>query len=124
MNRRAFLGTSALGGATLFAVGWGSLNRATGGGVDEEAPWFEATIPQLQDLMASGKLTSRELTLAYLHRIDRLNPLLNAVIETNPNAVSIASQLDDERRKGRVRGPMHGIPVLLKDNIATNDRMQ
>src|SRR5207253_5472159 len=91
---------------------------------NENAPLFEATIPQLQALMASGALTSRALTLAYLQRIDRLNPLLNAVIETNPNAVDIAAQLDNERRSGQLRGPLHGIPLLLKDNIATDDHLQ
>ncbi|WP_201750242.1 amidase family protein [Tautonia marina] len=74
--------------------------------------------------MSSGRLSSRELTRAYLQRIDRLNPLLGAVIETNPNAIAIAAQRDAERRAGIVRGPMHGIPVLLKDNIATDDSMQ
>jgi amidase len=74
--------------------------------------------------MASGWLSSRELTQAYLMRIAQLNPLLGAVIETNPQAVSIAARLDHERRAGRVRGPLHGIPILVKDNIATDDHMQ
>jgi amidase len=64
------------------------------------------------------------LTEAYLRRIDRLDPLLHAVIETNPAAVEIAGRRDAERRDGRARGPLHGIPVLLKDNIATNDAME
>jgi amidase len=87
-------------------------------------PWVEASIPQLQAMMASRQFTSRELTLGYLGRIAALNPLLGAVIETNPDAVSIAARLDKERHAGRVRGPLHGIPVLLKDNIATADSMQ
>jgi len=62
--------------------------------------------------------------MGYLRRIASLNPLLNSVIETNPNAVSIAQHLDNERRRGHVRGPLHGIPVLVKDNIATDDNMQ
>jgi amidase len=74
--------------------------------------------------MASDRLTSRELTQAYLRRIDRLNPLLGAVIETNPNAVAIAARLDNERRHGHTRGPLHGIPILVKDNIATDDNME
>src|SRR5262249_45371885 len=85
MSRRSFLGTSAGAGAALLATGLESLSRASNppaAGADETEPWFEATTPQLQALMASGALTSRALTLAYLHRIDRLNPLLNAVIET------------------------------------------
>ena len=127
VSRRAFLGASTLGGTALLATGWSALLRTTPGSAanaDENAPWFEATIPQLQAFMASGALTSRALTLAYLQRIDRLNPLLNAVIETNPNAVDIATQLDNERRGGQIRGPLHGIPLLLKDNIATDDHQQ
>jgi amidase len=92
--------------------------------LSDNAPWIEATIPQLQAMMFSGALTSRELTLGYLHRIDRVNPLLHAVIQTNPKAVSIAEQLDNERREGHLRGPLHGIPILVKDNIATEGKMQ
>ncbi len=127
VSRRAFLGASTLGGTALLATGWSALlqtNSSRAATADENAPWFEATIPQLQALMASGALTSRALTLAYLQRIDRLNPLLNAVIETNPNAVAIATQLDNKRRSGQLLGPLHGIPLLLKDNIATDDHLQ
>jgi amidase len=74
--------------------------------------------------MASGQVSSKDLVMGYLRRIASLNPLLNSVIETNPNAVSIAQHLDNERRRGHVRGPLHGIPVLVKDNIATDDNMQ
>lgn len=91
---------------------------------DEDAPWFEASILEIQGLMASGDLTSRELTRAYLARIAALDPTLHAVIETNPQAIGIAAKRDAERRRGHVRGPLHGIPILLKDNIATDDRME
>src|SRR5438309_1510520 len=74
--------------------------------------------------MTNGQLTSRDLVLGYLKRMQSLNPTLHAVIETNPNAVSIASSLDNERKAGHVRGPLHGIPILVKDNIATLDGMQ
>ena len=74
--------------------------------------------------MASGQVSSKELVKGYLRRIGSLNSLLNSVIETNPNAVSIAQHLDNERRHGHVRGPLHGIPVLVKDNIATDDNME
>lgn len=87
----------------------------------------EATIDALQSEMKAGRLSARELTAAYLQRIadiDRAGPTLRAVIEINPDALSIATQLDAERKAGRVRGPLHGIPVLLKDNIATGDRME
>ncbi len=73
--------------------------------------------------MVSGDLDSAQLTEAYLRRIERLDPLLHSIIETNPVALEIAARRDRERRAGRIRGPLHGIPVLLKDNIATNDAM-
>jgi amidase len=73
--------------------------------------------------MASGQLTSAHLVRGYLDRIYSLNPLLHSVIQTNPVAVCIAQQLDEERRNGQVRGPLHGIPVLVKDNIATESEV-
>ena len=87
----------------------------------------EATIRQLQDEMASGRLTSEHLTREYLGRIlamDQGGPGVNAVIELNPDALAMARNADALRRTGRVLGPLHGIPVLLKDNIDTGDRMQ
>lgn len=93
------------------------------------APGFEfaeATIDALQERMKSGALTSRQLTAAYLERIaalDRKGPELRSVLETNPDALAIAEALDAERKAKGPRGPMHGIPVLLKDNIDTADRM-
>lgn len=126
MTRRDFLTATAVGSAAVLAGGVGSLVQAKSPfrGLHEDAPWFEATILELQALMASGQIGSRELTKAYLSRIEKLNPILHAVIETNPQAVGIAAGLDAERRSGRVRGPLHGIPILLKDNIATDDSMQ
>ena len=90
-------------------------------------PLAEATITSLQEQMQSGKLTSAALTAAYLQRIaevDQAGPKLHAIIELNPDALAIAAQLDAERKAGKVRGPLHGIPVLLKDNIATADKME
>ncbi|HYA52412.1 MAG TPA: amidase, partial [Streptosporangiaceae bacterium] len=87
----------------------------------------EATLAQLQDWMASGRYTSQKLCQLYLARIealDRKGPTLRSVIETNPDALTIAAQLDAERKAGKVRGPLHGIPLLIKDNIATADRME
>ena len=84
----------------------------------------EATIVGLQAAMASGALTSRSLTETYLERIDAVDPLLGSVLQTNPDALEIADALDDERRSRGPRGPMHGIPVLVKDNIDTADRMR
>jgi amidase len=86
----------------------------------------EATIADLQQRMASGRETARSIADKYLARIDavdRSGPSLHSIIETNPDARSIADQLDAERKSGHVRGPLHGIPVLLKDNIATADHM-
>jgi amidase len=123
ITRRKFIGTSALGSAALLTGGITSLlqqSASAAGGFD----FIEATIPELQAAMASGQLTSKDLVKGYLGRIGSLNSLLNSVIETNPNAVSIGQQLDNERRRGHVRGPLHGIPVLVKDNIATDDNME
>src|SRR6266850_2641373 len=83
----------------------------------------ESTIAQLQDAMRSGARTSRSICADYLARIAELDPQLHALLETNPDALAIADRLDAERKAGHVRGPMHGIPVLVKDNIATGDRM-
>lgn len=87
----------------------------------------EYSIAQLQEAMASGEATARTIAEDYLRRIaeiDQAGPMLNAVIETNPEALDIADELDRERAKSGPRGPLHGIPILLKDNIDTNDRMQ
>lgn len=86
----------------------------------------EATVAGLQAEMTAGRLTAQALVAAYLARIqaiDRGGPAINAVIELNPDARASAAALDAERKAGRTRGPLHGIPVLLKDNIATADRM-
>jgi amidase len=95
--------------------------------VRAEFPYAEASIADLQKQMAAGKLSSATLTSAYLQRIaevDKTGPRLNAIIELNPDALSTAQELDAERLAGRLRGPLHGIPVLIKDNIATADRME
>ena len=84
----------------------------------------EASIEELRASMASGSLTSRGLTEAYLQRIETVDAALHSVLETNPDALEIADTLDAERRSGRVRGALHGIPVLVKDNIDTADRMK
>jgi len=87
----------------------------------------EATVAQLQAEMAAGRLTSEQLTRDYIQRIldlDQGGPGVNAVIELNPDAISMARDADAKRRRGIVLGPLHGIPVLLKDNIDTGDRMQ
>src|SRR5437879_7623927 len=122
ITRRKFLGTSALSSAALVTGGLTSLLRQSASATGFN--FVEATIPQLQAAMASGALTSAGLTHGYINRIQSLNPTLHAVIEVNPNAIAIATALDNERRNGHVRGPLHGIPILVKDNIATDDNMQ
>jgi amidase len=122
ITRRKFIGTTAVSSAALLSGGLVSLLRSTASATNFD--FIEATIPQLQAAMASGALTSAGLTHGYINRIQSLNPTLHAVIEVNPNAIAIATALDNERRRGHVLGPLHGIPILVKDNIATNDNMQ
>ncbi|MBK8952171.1 MAG: amidase [Chitinophagaceae bacterium] len=96
-------------------------NAVSGFELDEES------ISSLQEKMATGTFTSEQITQLYLARIaaiDKSGPKLNSVIEINPDAVSIAKKMDEERKAGKLRGPMHGIPVLIKDNIDTADKMQ
>ncbi|MEZ5285030.1 MAG: amidase family protein [Vicinamibacterales bacterium] len=81
----------------------------------------ETSIPDLQEALSSGRITSRQLVLAYLARIATYEDRLNAIITVNPHALEEADRLDAERAAGRVRGPLHGIPVALKDNIHTTD---
>lgn len=86
----------------------------------------EYTIAELQGMLQSGETSSIELVEAYLDRVERFDrggPRLNAVIEINPDAIEIAKSLDAERRAGKIRGPLHGIPIMIKDNIDTADRM-
>jgi amidase len=125
-SRRRFLRAGAAGGAALFggSLGLASLLSARASAAGANEPWIERTIPELSALMASGALTSGALVHGYLQRIATLNPLLRAVLEINPQAEAIAAQRDNERRRGLIRGPLHGIPVLVKDNVATDDAMQ
>jgi amidase len=124
MNRRSFF--SRLSASAAF------LGLAVNPSADYAAPvpaalfeLDEITIDELSHGMASGKYTSRQITRLYLNRIEATNlrgPMLRAVIETNPDALAIADRLDAERKQGKVRGPMHGIPILLKANIGTADK--
>lgn len=125
MKRRKFLETTAL--ASVVAVTRPtSLFGGSSGSTPKEFELEEVTITELQNGLQSGKYSARSLVKKYLDRIDDLDkngPALNSVIELNPDAMSIAETLDNERKAGRVRGPLHGIPILIKDNIDTADRM-
>ena len=123
VSRRSFIGTTAAGSAALLTGSLAAFFKESAS-AGTNFSFVEKTIPQLQAAMAAGQLSARDLVQGYLNRIKQLNPTLHAVIETNPNAVSIATSLDNERKAGHVRGPLHGIPLLVKDNIATLDGMQ
>ena len=127
MKRRKFLQTAAL--ASVVAVTKPTTAFSTSTQPESLLPEFELeemTITQLQAAMTSGKFSSKSLVnkyLSYINDIDRDGPKLNSVIELNPEASAIAERCDDERKAGRLRGPLHGIPLLIKDNIDTADRM-
>ena len=132
IDRRRFLGTTVLGGAGL-AMAPAACSPAGSGDsptqeTDVTAPFEldEITVDDLQRAMESGEHTSRSITELYLNRIEAMNrqgPELRAVIETNPEALAIADRLDAEREASGARGPLHGIPVAIKDNIDTHDQM-
>jgi len=131
ISRRGFFERTAKGGAMLIAGG--ALSGFAGAcrvPLSRKPARFaleELTIAELQERMRAGKLSARSITKLYLARIaqnDKRGPSVNAIIEINPDALAIADSLDKERRRNRVRGPLHGVPVLIKDNIATADKMQ
>jgi amidase len=118
--RRDFIKIAGLASAAALAAPKLSLGQSASTQLEE------LTIGAMQEAMRSGSLTSRALTEAYLERIVQIDKGpngINAIIELNPDAVSIAEALDEERRGGHVRGPMHGIPIVIKDNIDTADKM-
>ena len=124
LDRRSFLTLAGLGTAAALTRPLHTLAQPAGSSA--AIPLEELTIAEMQEAMRAGRLTSRALTEAYLARIeamDRRGPSVNSMIEMNPDALAIADALDAERAAGRVRGPMHGIPVVIKDNIDTADRM-
>jgi len=131
-SRRRFLQTSVLGaaGAAVYpALAAGRVLPAEPAQAARASTSFElteVTIRELQEKMRSGEVTAHALAEKYLARIeamDKRGPATNSVIELNPDALSIADGLDKERKQNKLRGPMHGIPVLIKDNIDTADRM-
>src|SRR5262249_12910948 len=131
MDRRPVFAYGAAGAAiaaakSSFGAAGGSSPEGAAAAKVEPFELDEATITDLQKKMVSGEETARSLTEKYIARIealDRRGPALRSVLEVNPEAVAIAEHLDEERKAGRVRGFLHGIPVLIKDNVGTADRM-
>ena len=137
LDRRAFVGASLAAGAALLGVPESASGSESpvrplaaslsGGPAPQVDDLLEHSVAELGALMQRGALTSRELTQRFLTRIaqmDKTGVALNAVIELNPDALAIAEQRDAERKMGATPGPMHGIPVLIKDNIGTADKMR
>ncbi len=115
------MGTAAVAGAGLMMSGK-IVKGASGNTAGFEIE--EATVESIQKAMASGEISAKKIVDAYLKRIREIDPKLNSMIELNPDASAIAVELDRERKSGRVRGPLHGVPVVIKDNIDTADRMK
>ncbi|MDB5022421.1 MAG: amidase [Mucilaginibacter sp.] len=135
MQRRGFLKAGSVAGLAATTLVSASCNLFSGGNKEQQTSGYEnvdqfelneVTITILQQKMQAGEYTSRSITELYLKRIDAIDkagPRLNAVIQLNPDALNIAGAMDKERANGKVRGPLHGIPVLIKDNIDTGDKM-
>jgi len=137
MHRRNFLKTGSLAGLTISTLVAASCNQpsaenkaddtiAAENSKDDIFELSEITITDLQQKMQSKQFTSRLITELYLKRIDQIDKkgiTLNSVIELNKDALNMADAMDREREKGKIRGPLHGIPVLIKDNINTGDNM-
>ncbi len=127
MDRRKFIRNGSLTGIGLTTVG--SWQRAVDGTVPEKVASInleEITVSELQKKMQIGEESAVSITKAYLERIkeiDKAGPILNSIIELNPDSITIAAGLDLERKNGKIRGPLHGIPILVKDNINTGDQM-
>jgi amidase len=120
MERRDFVRLGLAAGAVAGAARSGAASAAVSAGI------LDAGVREQQAQMRAGKLSAHALVSHYLARIaalDKAGPRINAIIELNPDALAIAAELDHERAAGKLRGPLHGIPVLLKDNIATGDKM-
>jgi amidase len=122
-DRREFLKAGAMGMAGLALFGHMGTEIVGAHASDPHPELVEITINELQAKMRSGALTSRRIVEMYIERIRQIDPKLRSVIEVNPDALAIADQLDRERRRGKVRSMLHGVPILIKDNIDTADKM-
>jgi len=123
-NRRDVLRAGLVAGVAAATTAQGAAPSPKSPPKPAPFAFEEATLASLQQAMNEGKTTSSALTAAYLERIEKLDPQLHAFIETNPDAKAIAKALDEERAKSGPRGPLHGIPVALKDNLDTLDKQQ
>ncbi|MES1222311.1 MAG: amidase family protein, partial [Bacteroidota bacterium] len=126
MKRRDFITTTALAGVVSVlsesCTNTPSTKTTTPAPFTDDFELNEVTITELQAKINGGQYNSEELVKTYLERIvkiDKQGPAINSVIETNPDAIDIARTLDAERKAGKIRGPLHGIPILIKDNIDT-----
>src|SRR5690554_761056 len=128
MKRRTFFKTTALGGAAISAGAFPGCNTSQSHpGQSESIAGFElneATVAELQQKMSEGNYTSESICIKYINRIKEIDPILKSVIELNPDAIQNAVERDEERKKGFLRGPLHGIPVMIKDNIDTAGKMK
>jgi amidase len=127
MKRRTFFKTTALSSSVIVISGLTLCTPEKKEAVQANFSAFdlnEITVDELQQKMQSGELTSVEICQKYLDRIKLIDPVLKSVIEINPDTLEIARNLDEERKAGKVRSLLHGIPVLFKDNIDTGDKMQ
>jgi amidase len=136
MKRKDFLKNGSLAGLAMGSLTIGCSNNtavkdsaistAATQALADDFPLNEITIDVLQQKMQSGEYSSQTITESYLKRIDAIDkngPSINSIIEINPDAIAIAVEMDRERKAGKLRGSLHGIPVLIKDNIDTADKM-
>lgn len=128
MKRRTFFKTTAISSSALAITGLATCTNAQENQMESSDfisfDLNEITIEQLQRKMKTGEYSAEQICQKYLDRIKLVDPQLKAVIELNSEALEIARGLDEERKGGKVRGPLHGIPVMIKDNIDTGDKMQ
>ena len=117
IERREFLGIAAVAAAGFAINGKASAQ-------DRLLELTERSVSELAGMMASGKTTSVAITAGYLARVRSIDKKLNSIIELNPDALAIARERDAERRNNKLKGPLHGIPFLIKDNIDTADKMK
>jgi len=133
MKRRKFIALSALGTPLLTGLGLSACQTSSPQKAESsqqkdfnQFSYNEKSISELQEMMQAGQLSSEELVIAYLDRIEQIDkkgPAINAVLEINIDALAIARKMDEERESGKLHGALHGIPIMIKDNIDTADKM-